>query len=472
MKNIYIGYISVFRTNENDTAEITYSLSRNSRTERINAKLSNEACCKATINNIALNEQTEKLDMAICIISPGVQTVQSSYNYFKKRISEYHKEVIGKETSDSEICRVDISDSDDQNNVFSSTLKAISDKITEFARTNGDDIAIHLDISGGKRNAVILMQLLTKCLSYYGYKTHAYYAELTGMYEGRVVSCDTSYRQMDILDSVNEFLSHGNAFPLYKTLYSDTRYDRTDRLIKAMYKLSETITLCRTKELPGKMQSLRSAVTNYRNTAGQSHITDDELMIYILLPLIEKKFFNGEGEPDLCRVIRWCIDNGLIQQALTIYAQLIPKYIFDKGLIANARLLLQAVAERNNNREDYFEALTELTITEDNDRRNQLSRLRNVRYIGENELPYRAVLGVDRTTVQHVIADVMLIKKIRHCVSHADTAINANQAYCTYAFDTYGYKTYQNNGFTISNIIEDVCRALDRLEAAVTEMAD
>ncbi|MBE6900914.1 MAG: hypothetical protein E7478_00410 [Ruminococcaceae bacterium] len=467
MKNIYIGYISVFRTNENDTAEITYSLSLSGRADRINAKLSNEACCKAAINNIALNKQAEKLDMAICIISPGVQTVQSSYNYFKKRISEYHKEV----TSDIEICSVNISDSDEQNNVFSSTLKAISDKITEFAQANDEDIAIHLDISGGKRNAVILIQLLTKCLSYYGYKTHAYYAELTGTNEGRVVSCDTSYRQMDILDSVNEFLSHGNAFPLHKTLYSGINH-RTDILIKAMYDISETITLCRTKELPEKMQRLHSAVTNYRNTAGQSHITDDELMIYILLPLIEKKFFNGEGEPDLCRVIRWCIDNGLIQQALTIYAQLIPKYIFDKGLIANARLLLQAVAERNNNREDYFEALTELTITEDNDRRNQLSRLRNVRYIGENELPYRAVLGVDRTTVQHVIADVMLIKKIRHCVSHADTAINANQAYCTYAFDTYGYKTYQNNGFTISNIIEDVCRALDRLEAAVTEMAD
>ena len=37
--------------------------------------------------------------------------------------------------------------------------------------------------------------------------------------------------------------------------------------------------------------------------------------------------------PDYLKITQWCIDNGLIQQALTVFNEKMPRYLFNKGYI-------------------------------------------------------------------------------------------------------------------------------------------
>ena len=89
-----------------------------------------------------------------------------------------------------------------------------------------------------------------------------------------------------------------------------------DSLLDAVEQLWECITLCRTNQIPERMEQFNQAVE-------QASVCGDPLMC-ALLPAFRKKFGKRLTIPGL---IKWCVQSDMLQQALTIYKERIPTYL-------------------------------------------------------------------------------------------------------------------------------------------------
>lgn len=183
----------------------------------------------------------------------------------------------------------------------------------------GDSVL--LETTGGFRNAVMDLLLLSRILSYAGIQTEcAVYSN----YQKREIE-DISHliRLFDLVGGMQELASFGSIKTL-KTYYRGSSDQKIQSLLYAMERLFESITLCRTQTIDDGMKRFDEALT-------AAEACDDPLMRQ-LLPAFRKKFGKKLSTPG---IIKWCVDSGMLQQALTVYKERIPAYLLSE----DARIL-------------------------------------------------------------------------------------------------------------------------------------
>ena len=177
---------------------------------------------------------------------------------------------------------------------------------------NGDEI--FLETTGGLRNAVMYLLLISRTLSYVGVKTAgAVYSN----YNNREIE-DVSHliALFDLIGGMQELTSFGNVRSLRGYYQGREHVPEIDQLLNAVDKLWECITLCRAKQIPNRMEQFNQAL-------GRAEECADPLM-RVLLPAFSKKFGKRLTTPGL---IKWCVQSDMLQQALTVYKERIPHYI-------------------------------------------------------------------------------------------------------------------------------------------------
>ena len=311
----------------NVEADNNHTELNNDKEAGLKAYQSNEACCKYLISK--LHKQEQQLDEVFAITTQMAcgsmnkvnfdGKVLTSYKYFTSQIGAFCKRYHFKQPH---INRLVLTRKEEKENVFDATLQKIAEEIFQIGAPN--EVKIYLDIAGGIRNFTILLQLLTKLLTYYGYPTEAYYTHLE---EKRFFSCNPAYKQMNILDAVNEFVCYGSARQL-KSCFNHV--DAAKPLIQSMLDFHDAIQLCKTDNLDTILRKMNEALLDFETIRNQK---DNVFILQMMTPLIRQKFFQGKNEPDYCNIIHWCLENGYIQQALTVYTEMIPKYIFENNMI-------------------------------------------------------------------------------------------------------------------------------------------
>ncbi len=193
--------------------------------------------------------------------------------------------------------------------------------------SRGDEIC--LDITGGFRNASIHMLLLTRILQYRGITlTEAVYSRKN---PPEVQDIRHMLGLFDLISGMQELTSLGSAGTLRKYYGSEPEDPAIGALLTAMERLTEAITLCRTAQIQSRMEDLSNALIQAEDCA-------DPLM-RTLLPVFREKFGirikNGTMKAGLTTpgLIRWCVKNGMLQQALTVYTERIPAYLREKGIL-------------------------------------------------------------------------------------------------------------------------------------------
>lgn len=185
----------------------------------------------------------------------------------------------------------------------------------------GDEIL--LETTGGFRNSVMLLLMLSRVLSYTGHPTAcAVYSFYDRAKQGKDKIFDVSdlAGYFDLIGGMQELTSFGNVRAL-REYYDRRPHDkRIDRLLNAAQKLLDTIALCRSKQIPGAVERFNRAMDNAEGCA--------DPLLPQLLPAFREKF---GGEMDIPGLIRWCVDSDMVQQALTIYKENIPGYLLQRG---------------------------------------------------------------------------------------------------------------------------------------------
>lgn len=214
--------------------------------------------------------------------------------------------------------------------------------IPEILNYIGPNDEIYLDTTGGPRNAISQLILLAQVLGYQGTKLLC--AVYSNYQTKKIEDVTNTYQVFDLITGLNEFRHYCS------TMLLEKYYQKSELapLIQAMKDLSECIILCRTRT-----SLLERRIANFNQVIQRTKKTQDP-MLQVLIPIFEDKFSSMQTIPD---IIRWCLNNNMILQALTIYNDCIPEYMIKSRRILD---IPEGLPKRCGTKPPYMYALTDL----------------------------------------------------------------------------------------------------------------
>ena len=227
-----------------------------------------------------------------------------------------------------------------------------------------------------------------------------------------------------------------------------------------MERLTETITLCRTGQIEERLKAFNAALIDAEEC-------DDPLM-RTLFPVFHEKFGRNLTTPGL---IKWCVENGMIQQALTIYKERIPAYLIRERrdileVKANAPMPDNVKSYENEDEARFYEHLLKIG----GNMRSSLRRASASAYYADEgwdptviTLKYmddgmlsRSYFKVNCTMLKlnEILMDYLYIRALRNMIHHANDSSTASQRDIEAYLVDAGYKRLEDVG------LEDVKKAL------------
>lgn len=393
--NIMIAYLSlVFARN---------SLSKEYKWEGkkiVDAIQTNEAAAKFYIRWLA--EKSEKLDKIIYLCSPEVKNhkkivcldneevdindnegiqeneklledkygenrIITTEEFFIERIKGYCKK------SYKDLYTTDDADLDemfiriDHNKNGDKDSEVLSNVIGKINDLRDENTTVYIDTTGGPRNYTNLLQLLFKFLTYKSINVEMpIYSELTNNKEGVFWKVDV-YDLLKVLDGVNQFVTTGRSDIMKEALDGESLYNSEneniiEKILDATGAFSDSMLLCQTKDLDDILGDISESLNEFEMQVKNEAKKSNKLVIFEnMIPIIREKFFFTEGKKNKVNypeMVKWCLDNGLIQQALTIYVEKIPKFLNERIFVfckkqsddgsAEAEYLYKTVLDTDN----------------------------------------------------------------------------------------------------------------------------
>ncbi len=224
------------------------------------------------------------------------------------------------------------------------SIPSIIDEI--FLRVSNGD-RVYIDSAGGSRDMSNILQFLPKLLSYIGIEHPlTLYSNVNSAIP--FVADTLSFDKMTyIADAFNEFMTTGKADLLRRYALTDSTPQVMRHLIEMMCQFSDNVRIL-------NLQQIDSIVGQFKETVNDCIQLKDEtlevVMIKQFIPLIKNKLLGNDEQVDYLRILQWCLDNSLIQQAFTIYESKIPSYLFERGYISFAsRSVASEVKKKSEN---------------------------------------------------------------------------------------------------------------------------
>lgn len=323
MSNIMLTNLSLLT----GTNEVEYNCNINGNIVKIKGIQTNEAATKYYISY--LSQKGESLRKIICLATEEVQKKlinindkeqDTTQNFFKKRIKEFCK--------DDRLTFRFIS-LNDNNIIPEELIEIISDSNAE------GPLKIYIDTTGGKRDDINRLQLIIKFLTY---KRNISIEKIVySNYDrdnadnNRIEDVDV-YDIIDILDGVSQFTDSGQSHILASALKTE---DQLKPLLSHMNDFTESLQLCQTNNLDFILSNMKTELERLTNSIDAKQKNNKLIIFKQMIPIIEDKFFGVGNIKDnietstinYISIIRWCLKNNLIQQALTIYIEYIPDFL-------------------------------------------------------------------------------------------------------------------------------------------------
>ncbi len=220
----------------------------------------------------------------------------------------------------------------DDNEAAMRIYQSIADIVNALSDTQID---MYVDYTGGFRDISYLMttiirylefrNVLCRCIVYS--KPENPSASVNEIHDiGKI------YDMGKVINGVNDFVTTGNVEQL-SVIYNDMGDTAVNRLLEALDNFSDAISLCDVRKIISARQQIDVEFSSFedRMTDGEDIYVE---MFKSLIPIIKEKMYLDRSkkndksfDPSL---ISWCIDNRLLQQAITIYTEKIPDLYFSE----------------------------------------------------------------------------------------------------------------------------------------------
>lgn len=298
---------------------------------------------------------------------------------------------------------------------------------------------ILLETTGGFRNTIMYLLLVSRALSYSGIRTAG--AVYSNFKTGCVEDVSHLIGLFELVGGMQELAGFGSVRTL-REYYGRQAQPEINALLSAMERLKEDISLCRTGRLNERIEAFNTAIE-------QAEGCSDPLM-RALFPAFRAKFDKKLSVPGL---IKWCVNSDMLQQALTIYKEQIPAYILEKrpdilsvkpnapvpesvkeyGSVEEARFFEHLLKmARNLHRSDYD--------TDWEDGKWKDYTVRTLEHL-EDVLPQSYFqAGCSMMRLREILMDYLYIRMLRNMINHANDQITASQRQLMDYLADAGYK--------------------------------
>ena len=252
-------------------------------------------------------------------------------DYFKHRIEIFFKNLLIV-TSDFE------ENSDDTDKVITNIIQ-MTQEIWEYINSlPGDDkVIMHIDFTGGPRHTAAIIMAIARLLQYdkridIG---DVLYAEASSLHPEKncVHNIKNIYHLFDFIAGAEDFSSFGSALTI-KSYYENYRLDdkKSTDLLEAISGFAEAIKLCHYERFKDAINQLKTKMDEFH----QNHNRDksgDALMncLYERIEADYTELLKSDDVNDLT-LIRWCLKHDYLQQALTLYTERIPEYLYKHNI--------------------------------------------------------------------------------------------------------------------------------------------
>lgn len=211
----------------------------------------------------------------------------------------------------------------------------------QYRNTNGTlpMVKLYLDLSGGPRDANMLLLIISRILEYYkdiSVENAVYSNLINNGSVGQVQEITGAYHLLDLVAGVYEFNQSGSVNALdryFNLLHNKGKNLILNNLIDAMRFFSECILLCRVGVFIESIKKLDSAIDDFEKFM-LLHNLDSEInvsskLLETLIPTIRDKYemlFNAVSgnKIDAIKLFRWCYENDCLQQAITLITEMAP----------------------------------------------------------------------------------------------------------------------------------------------------
>ncbi len=287
----------------------------------------NEAAAKLSVSEYGV-------DRIICLLTKEVFEKENeklddmtTYEYFKSKIEAFCGSKIPKPTF---VPVLMYNEDTKQKLGYAEIFRLVVDRI-------GESQEIFIDTTGGGRDGVVLIQLLVKYLENFEKKvTKAWYSELirddADNTHGTIKDVTDVYDVLSTMDAISVFTETGSVSRLKRLYESGAIKKKTiNKAAKAMDSFSSSLMMSNTANVQQSISDMRKAFESI-NKMEASEFSSSEILLQMLIPKIQERMF-PQPTDDILYLIRWCLDNRMIQQALTLFVERIPVYVFSKGFI-------------------------------------------------------------------------------------------------------------------------------------------
>lgn len=486
MKKI-IAFVSLFSRDFNITSEPKKYYYGSDNVSFVTGRQTNEAPIKYLLSKY------NDIDQIICIVSKGttepVKEDQKKvvgelppYDYLKNEILSYtypngHSPV----NINKKEFFYQIEYNEKEKSYFGTTiLPRLLDLITP-------DDSVFLETTGGLRDNVTQMMLLTKILTFQGTNLEA--AVYSNNYSETIFDVTDSYREFDLMNALTEFKNHGatNLLELYFTNDEKTN-ESINNLVQSMTELTTAVTLCRTNQLDvnddgNKITKVEKALKEVQDILVQPQNSNIQIL-KILLPIFKRKFEQLRTTPEQ---IIWCAKNNLIQQALTLYTDRLQRYI-----IKTSRLILIKNADdrtrindlrnsdyvRNKNKDDYaliFDDCLSESYRQKNDSTvysvyeeindTHSTTIECISVLRKKSDRYALLDSVSDDEYKSVLRNFCYAQVLRNQLNHAEGSLGKQESKSNY-LKTLGYKV-EIDSLSINDIVKFLDDSMTNLQTVI-----
>ena len=185
---------------------------------------------------------------------------------------------------------------------------------------------IYIDYTGGLRDSSLFMIALIRYLEFKGIVCKdIIYSDFFSKPKA-IRNIRYIYDMFNMINGVSEFVGTGNArqlVDLQKKLENTTNNDNVNNFVSSLQSFSDAIALCNVGSIVDAITSISESI----NTLEQD-ISDDIFvqMFKTLIPTVKEKLYIGKEPPSILDLSQWCLNNNMLQQAVTIYNEKILSY--------------------------------------------------------------------------------------------------------------------------------------------------
>lgn len=191
------------------------------------------------------------------------------------------------------------------------------------------DDHVYIDFTGGFRDTNFLMTVITRYLEFMNISSQdIIYSNYPNK---RIYYLDYIYDLFNLISGVENFVTSGKSKEL-RQFFKDSKDQDILGLLSAMDEFSDCIAICDVEPLNRALVHIQEYMKRLESRESSDYDID-EMMFISLIQRIKEKFYIDDSQEETIshfKVLKWCVENDFLQQALTVLIEKMPYEYYDR----------------------------------------------------------------------------------------------------------------------------------------------